>query len=52
MNSGKGTNDGIFRINFNDGSRICYCSAGGEVTGVMYGERKFNVQGKGTSIPM
>lgn len=52
MNSGKGTNDGIFRINFNDGSRICYCSAGGEVTGVMYGDRKFNVQGKGTSIPM
>lgn len=47
MNSGKGTNEGIFRVNFNDGTKICYCSAGGEVTGVTYGDRKFNVQGKG-----
>lgn len=29
MNSGTGTNEGIFRITFDDGTKICYCSAGG-----------------------
>jgi hypothetical protein len=29
MNSGTGTNDGIFRINFDDGTKFCFCSGGG-----------------------
>lgn len=29
MNSGTGTNDGIFKINFDDGNKIRFCSAGG-----------------------
>ena len=47
MNSGTGTNDGIFRINFDDGNKVRFCSAGGEVSGLTYGDRKFNIQGKG-----
>lgn len=47
MNSGTGTNDGIFRIDFDDGTKMCCCTAGGEVSGLVYGDRKFNVQGKG-----
>lgn len=50
MNSGTGTNDGIFRINFDDGTKICFCSPGGEVSGLTYGDRKFNSQGKGKFI--
>lgn len=47
MNSATGTNEGVFKITFNDGTKICYSSAGGQVSGLTYGDRKFNVQGKG-----
>lgn len=50
MNSGTGTNEGIFRVNFDDGTKVCFCSAGGEVSGVTYGDRKFNVIGKGKNL--
>ena len=29
MNSGCGTNDGIFKINFDDGTEICFMTPGG-----------------------
>ena len=47
MNSGCGTNDGIFRIKFDDGMEGCYITPGGEVSGLTYGDRKFNMVGKG-----
>ena len=47
MNSGCGTNEGIFRIQFDDGMEICYITPGGEVSGLTYGDRKFNMVGKG-----
>lgn len=50
MNSGTGTNDGIFRIYFDDGTKLCFCSPGGEVSGLTYGDRKFNSQGKGNGL--
>ena len=50
MNSATGTNDGIFRINYDDGTRLCFCSAGGEVSGIAYGDRKFNFEGKGINF--
>lgn len=48
MNSGCGTNDGIFKVKFDDGMEICYITPGGEVSGLTYGDRKFNIVGKGT----
>lgn len=50
MNSGCGTNDGIFKIKFDDGMIGCYITPGGEVSGLAYGDRKFNMVGKGISI--
>lgn len=46
MNSGCGTNDGVFRIKFEDGMEACYITPGGEVSGLTYGDRKFNMVGK------
>jgi hypothetical protein len=46
MNSGTGTNDGIYRIRFTDGMEICFISPGGEVSGLTAGDRKFNLVGK------
>jgi hypothetical protein len=37
LNSGVGINEGILRINFIDGTKVCFYGGGGEVTGVMYG---------------
>ncbi len=47
MNSGCGTNDGVFKIMFEDGVEACYITPGGEVSGLTYGDRKFNMVGKG-----
>lgn len=47
MNSGCGTNDGVFKIKFEDGMEICYITPGGQVSGLTYGDRKFNMVGKG-----
>ena len=46
MNSGCGYNDGIFNVDFDDGVRISYITPGGEVSGLTYGDRKFNMVGK------
>ena len=47
MNSGCGTNDGVFKVKFDDGIQISFSSPGGEVSGLVYGDRKFNIVGKG-----
>jgi hypothetical protein len=50
MNSGCGTNDGIFRVRFDDGEEVCFITPGGEVSGLTYGDRKFNMVGKGNCL--
>lgn len=47
LNSGTGTNDGIYRVKFTDGMEICFITSGGEVSGLTHGDRKFNLVGKG-----
>jgi hypothetical protein len=46
MNSGCGTNDGVFQVHFEDGVEVCFVTPGGELKGLVYGERKFNIVGK------
>jgi hypothetical protein len=46
VNSGCGINDGVFKIEFDDGMEVCYITPGGEVSGLAYGSRKFNIIGK------
>lgn len=46
MNSGCGINDGIFRIRYDDGKEFCYTTPGGEVMGLTFGARKFNMVGR------
>ena len=50
MNSGCGINDGIYRVQFEDGEEMCFILPGGEVSGLTYGDRKFNMVGKGKII--
>ena len=47
MNSGCGINDGVYRVRFDDGEEMCFILPGGEVSGLTYGDRKFNMVGKG-----
>lgn len=46
VNSGTGTNDGIFKVKFDDGIEICFICPGGELSGLTHGDRKFNIVGK------
>lgn len=46
LNSGTGINDGIYRVQFDDGVEICFVSPGGEVGGLTSGNRTFNLVGK------
>ena len=48
VNSGTGTNDGIYRVRFSDNMEVCFITPGGEVSGLAHGERKFNFVGKCT----
>ena len=48
LNSGTGINDGIYRVQFDDGVEICFVSPGGEVGGLTSGNRTFNLVGKCT----
>ena len=50
VNSGCGINDGIYRVSFDDGTDVCFITPGGEVSGLAYGDRKFNVVGKCNSF--
>lgn len=46
MNSGCGTNDGVYKVTFDDGDEICFMTPGGEISGLTFGERKLNLVGK------
>ena len=46
MNSGTGTNDGVYRITYDDGMETCFITPGGQIAGLTYGDRKFNMVGK------
>ena len=48
MNSGTGSNEGIYRVKFEDNDEICFMSPGGEVSGLTAGDRRFNLVGKCT----
>lgn len=37
MNSGCGTNDGIYKVLFDDGTEICFMTPGGEISGLTFG---------------
>jgi hypothetical protein len=50
VNGGYGINNGIFRVTFDDGLKVCYTTPGGEISGLLYGDRKFNLSGKCNSI--
>lgn len=50
INSGTGSNCGVYRIRFDEDEEICYMSPSGEVSGLAYGDRKFNMIGKGTFL--
>ena len=51
MNSGCGSNEGVTRVEFFNSkgkitNTIYFCGPGGEVSGLAYGDRKFNIVGK------
>lgn len=46
VNSGTGINEGVFRVKFTDGTEVCFGTPGGEVTGLIHGDRKLNLVGK------
>lgn len=46
VNSGTGTNDGVYRVRFPDHTEVCFMTPGGEVSGLAHGDRKFNFVGK------
>ena len=46
MNSGCGTNEGVYRILMGDGSDYNFITPGGQIAGISYGDRKFNLVGK------
>lgn len=46
MNSGCGTNQGIYKIIMDDGSDYNFITPGGQISGISYGDRKFNLVGK------
>jgi hypothetical protein len=46
VNSGTGINEGVFKVKFTDGTEVCFGTPGGEVTGLIHGDRKLNLVGK------
>lgn len=46
MNSGIGSTDGVYKIVFDDGTDYNFRSPGGQISGTMLGDRKFNYVGK------
>lgn len=51
INSGKGTNEGIFTVKFDNGHTYHFTTAAGEVSGLTYGERKLLLDGKSNIFP-
>ena len=48
MNSGCGITDGVYRILTDDGADFNFITPGGEISGLTFGDRKFNLVGKCT----
>ena len=46
MNSGSGVNEGLYKVLFGDGTEIFFTSPESEISGLSYGDRKFNLIGK------
>jgi hypothetical protein len=46
MNSGSGVNEGVYKVLFDDGTEICFISPPSEISGLSYGDRKYNLIGK------
>ena len=46
MNSGSGINEGIYLFEYQNGSKVKFLGPYGEVSGLIYGQRKFNIIGK------
>ncbi len=46
LNSGEGVNEGFYTIHFDDGGKVVYQTAPGEVSGLVVGNRKFRFKGK------
>ena len=46
INSGKGNNEGVFQIEFENGNKFYYTTPSGMLSGLTYGERKLNLVGK------
>lgn len=46
MNSGCGITDGVYRIMTDDGADFNFITPGGEISGLTFGDRKFNLVGK------
>lgn len=46
LNSGEGVNEGFCTIQFDDGGKVVFQTAPGEVSGLAVGDRKFRFKGK------
>lgn len=46
INSGTGNNDGIFKVQFDNGNTFYYTTPAGCLSGLTYGERRLNLVGK------
>lgn len=46
INSGKGNNEGIFKVEFDNGNKFYFTTPTGMLSGLTYGERKLNMTGK------
>ena len=47
INSGCGINDGDFVIEFQNGTIVKFRTPGGQISGLTFGDRKLNLDGKG-----
>lgn len=50
INSGTGNNEGIFKVQFDNGNNFYFTTAAGCLTGLTYGDRKLNLVGKSTFL--
>jgi hypothetical protein len=46
LNSGEGVNEGVYTIEFDDGQKVLFETAPGEVSGLAVGDRKYRIKGK------
>ena len=46
LNSGEGVNEGFYTVEFDNGDKIIFQTAPGEVSGLAVGDRKYRIKGK------